>query len=377
MSNTKCVLCSAAITDQNDSREHVIPNAIGGRKRVPGLLCKACNEATGSSWDAELARQLQPLSSFFAIKRQRGKRPTEIVSSVSGNQYARRPDGQLTLAHHVYEEIETDTGTRIVIRARTPREARQLLNRAKAKYPQIDVEALAGQIQYSHDYPDDVFRMDLNFGGEKSGRSIVKSCVALGVDFGIKAADCDKAMEYLTNPQGFPCFGYFHERDLIRNRPNEVFHCVAVSGDSGSGLLIGYAEYFGFYRVVVGMSECYAGKDFKTVYAINPISGKQLQRLDIDLALTMVDIEDAYNYKKVPDGSMAEGVSKVIPIGLANDFEREKQAAIRRAVEYAFANCGAKPGEVLTEEQKLKLPKLVTEHLMPFLRHNMRSRQRG
>jgi hypothetical protein len=59
-----------------------------------------------------------------------------------------------------------------------------------------------------------------------------------------------------------------------------------------------------------------------------------------------------------------------------NDFEREKNAAIKRAVEYAFANCGAKPGELLTDEQKLKLPKLVTEHLMPFLRRHMRS-QRG
>jgi hypothetical protein len=71
---------------------------------------------------------------------------------------------------------------------------------------------------------------------------------------------------------------------------------------------------------------------------------------------------------------MAEGASKVIPIGLANGFEREKNAAIRRAVKYAFANCGAKPGELLTDEQKLKLPKLVTEHVMPFLRHHMRSR---
>jgi hypothetical protein len=93
------------------------------------------------------------------------------------------------------------------------------------------------------------------------------------------------------------------------------------------------------------------------------------------IALTKADIQDVYDYKKIPDGSMAEGVSKVIPIGLANDLEREKNAAIRRAVEYAFANYGAKRGELLTDEQRLMLPKLVTDHLMPFLRHNMRSRR--
>jgi hypothetical protein len=375
MTNPKCILCAAEITDEDDSREHVIPNAIGGRKQARGLLCKPCNETTGDSWDAELARQLQPLSSFFGIKRQRGALPTQIVTAVSGNQYARRPDGQLTLARPVYEEIKTDTETRIVIRARTPKEARQLLNRGQAQYPQLDVDALAAQVEYSYGYLDEIFKIEMNFGGVKSGRSIVKSCVALAVHSGIKATDCDNAMEYLTNPQGFPCFGYFHERDLIRNRPNEVFHCVAVSGDNQSGLLIGYAEYFGVYRVVVGMSDRYGGSDFKTIYAINPISSKEIKGLDIDLALTKADIQDVYDYKKIPDGSMAEGVSKVIPIGLANDFEREKNAAIRRAVEYAFANCGAKRGELLTDEQRLMLPKLVTDHLMPFLRHNMRSRR--
>jgi hypothetical protein len=148
-----------------------------------------------------------------------------------------------------------------------------------------------------------------------------------------------------------------------------------VSGDNQSGLLIGYAEYFGVYRVVVGMSDRYGGSDFKTIYAINPISSKEVKGLDIDLALTKADIQDVYDYKKIPDGSMAEGVSKVIPIGLANDFEQEKNAAIRRAVEYAFANCGAKRGELLTDEQRLMLHTLVTDHLMPFLRHNMRSRR--
>lgn len=148
----------------------------------------------------------------------------------------------------------------------------------------------------------------------------MKSCLALAVNSGLMPTDCDKALEYLTNAQGFPCFGYFYERDLIRNRPSEVFHCVAVSGDSRSGLLVGYTEYYGIYRVIVGMSDRYKGRNFKAVYAINPISGKEIEELDIDLTLTARDIEDTYEYKKIPDGSMAEAASRVIPVGLKNDF---------------------------------------------------------
>ena len=32
MNSQKCALCDVEITDTNDTKEHLIPNAIGGRK---------------------------------------------------------------------------------------------------------------------------------------------------------------------------------------------------------------------------------------------------------------------------------------------------------------------------------------------------------
>lgn len=376
MASPICILCRVEITDENDSREHLIQNAIGGRKRVKGVLCTSCNSTTGREWDSELARQLQPLSSFFAITRQRGEIPPQPLATVSGQQFIRRPDGQMTVARPCYEEVQTDAGTQISISAPTLKQARQLLERAKAKYPQIDTTSVIASAQSRYQYFEEPLKMSLGIGGEKAGRSIVKSCVTLAVDAAIDAAQCVNALEYLRNPQGFPCFGYFYERDLVRNRPNEVFHCVAVSGDPRSGQLTGYAEYFGVWRVIVGMSDRYADHSFKAVYAINPMTGKDIRGLDVDLALTNQEIQDTCDYKKVPDGAMAEAAGKVIPIGMENAFERERRAAIKRAVEYAFAHCGAKEGEMLTDEQKLKLPNLVTEQLMPFIMHSLRRRPR-
>ena len=42
------------------------------------------------------------------------------------------------------------------------------------------------------------------------------------------------------------------------------------------------------------MSDRYGGSDFKTIYAIDPISSKEIKGLDIDLALTKADIQDVY-----------------------------------------------------------------------------------
>ena len=84
------------------------------------------------------------ISSLFAITRQRGDGPTQVFTTVSGRQFAKRPDGQLTIAGLSYQEIPTETGARISISARTEKEALQLLKRAQSKYPQIDAAAIRG-----------------------------------------------------------------------------------------------------------------------------------------------------------------------------------------------------------------------------------------
>jgi HNH endonuclease len=40
-----CALCETTITAENDSDEHLIPNALGGRRKASGFLCRACATA--------------------------------------------------------------------------------------------------------------------------------------------------------------------------------------------------------------------------------------------------------------------------------------------------------------------------------------------
>ena len=65
MNQLNCALCDIIITNENDTKEHIVPNAIGGRKKIKGFICRACNSTSGDSWDKELAKQLNPLSLFF------------------------------------------------------------------------------------------------------------------------------------------------------------------------------------------------------------------------------------------------------------------------------------------------------------------------
>ena len=58
----KCVLCDTELIGEAQSREHVIPESLGGRKRTSMALCRQCNSTTGHEWDAELERQLRGFS---------------------------------------------------------------------------------------------------------------------------------------------------------------------------------------------------------------------------------------------------------------------------------------------------------------------------
>ena len=105
MSLAQCALCNIEITEQNDSEEHIIPNAIGGRKKVMGFICRSCNNKSGSEWDSDLSEQLNPLSLFLGISRQRGNVPSQIFETTSGEKVQIHPDEKMNYARPQYSEV--------------------------------------------------------------------------------------------------------------------------------------------------------------------------------------------------------------------------------------------------------------------------------
>ena len=120
--DSTCGLCGTALTGENSSREHVIPNAIGGRKCVSNFLCAACNSTTGSEWDDELVRQLGPLCTMLNVKRARGRNRPIVVETVSDRRLTLNPDGSMGIAVPLFEAQELAGKTSVKMRARTMRE---------------------------------------------------------------------------------------------------------------------------------------------------------------------------------------------------------------------------------------------------------------
>lgn len=93
-----CALCDVLLTSENNSAEHLIPNGIGGQKRVRNVLCKDCNSLTGMQWDADVTKQLNSLNLIFAIKRDRGSVRAQDFQTTSGETMRVHSEGHLTHA---------------------------------------------------------------------------------------------------------------------------------------------------------------------------------------------------------------------------------------------------------------------------------------
>ena len=151
-------------------------------------------------------------------------------------------------------------------------------------------------------------------------------------------------------------------------------HCIAVSSRGNDGQLLGYVEYFGVHRMVVCLSDEYGGPEMHSAYAINPNKGEELQ-IDFSINMSRQDMQRCYGYQCLPEGAQVAAFHKVMPLAMQINQQRSIRDIAGKAARYAFANCGAKPGDILTAEQTRKLSALAAQFLGSFLMHRLQQRR--
>jgi len=191
MTSSKCALCEVIITQDNDTKEHVIPNSIGGRKKVKGFICKVCNSLSGDKWESELAKQLNPLCLLFAINRERGSVPSQLFETTAEYKLKLNVDGSMANEKPIYSEIPLDDSrVKINIHARDEKEAKSILKGVKKKYPKFDIDEALDRLRIQDSYCPAMLKMNFSLGGPDAGRSMVKSALALAAYSGIPAYSC-------------------------------------------------------------------------------------------------------------------------------------------------------------------------------------------
>ena len=202
-------LCDDPIVLRGNSAEHIIPNSIGGRRKVWGFICKDCNSRTGDSWDAEIWRQFSNVAMMHGVERDRGEPPSIKIQTVDGERYLLLPDGSMTTEHPTFKAEPTKNGTTISITARDAKEAQRMARQIASKYPQLELQSFLNEATVTETPLESPVTFTSSFGGELAGRSMVKSAVALATAAGVNAQACEAAMTYLKDKTATPPYAFF------------------------------------------------------------------------------------------------------------------------------------------------------------------------
>lgn len=377
--NKNCFLCDLPFDDQNvkSSREHIIPQSIGGRDKVAGFICETCNRNKGNEWDNKLAQQLGQLSLLFKIKKERTEVRALKIETSAKKKYLVKNDGSIALTQPYFNDSKQLEGNRveISIKANDEKEAIAQIMRAKKKYPKLETEKYLEQVKMRESYIDEHFIFSTGqLNDEPCEKSLVKTAISLAIKYGVPPEKCDYAKKYITGESEQYCFGYFYETDLILNRPQGVpLHCVFIKGDSNNHVLWAYIEYFSVHRGLVCLSTSYEGENFQEYYAINPKTAQKVNNLEFfPLSISKELLINIIQENKQSIQKIEEILHTIIPVQLSEDSENEYQRVLSKSINAAFKNCGAKEGEIIQGQHINKLVDSLLEELTPWINHNIK-----
>lgn len=266
-----CFICGVEITDKNDSKEHIFPNCIGGRKKVTSFLCAACNNRTGSEWDSEVDKHLSSFALQFKIKRDRGDVPSKKITCNDGRTFYYHVD-QISSDAIEHEVIDDQLFVKGPSKKRIEQYVKMLekregitLDRTTSEFYQEDA--------YEHFHYTEHFNippLNSNFS-----KSIAKIAVSFFAKNKLDLSFCNIAKEYLVN-NGTCSVNYAYDHDLDCTRPFATpFHYIKLFNENNK--VYAYIELYGFIRYLVLLSDSYQGHQLNFEYSLDPTTGDELE----------------------------------------------------------------------------------------------------
>lgn len=296
MSN--CYICGVELNDKNESGEHIILNALGGRYKSKKLLCKNCNNSIGSDCDAALANQYHFLTNMLELDLERGKPRAVTMESDDGLEYKIKSGESPELAHPIVEIEKTDSGNKeISIIARNKYELKKILENLKEKRFEIDIEkSLGSAVCKKEPFPQ--LRKRLIFGGIKSFPAILKMAVNQYIDKFDDIESVKSAIEDIKNPnKDLKTFKKVElcilENDIFNAECDEVLHSIFLCASKEKHKLYAIIQLFSIQQYIVKLSDSYGGGDFADLTVYDVMKKKMIDKK----ILWAPDFDFIFNYE--------------------------------------------------------------------------------
>jgi hypothetical protein len=267
-----CYVCDEEITKENETEEHILLNAIGGKLKSKKLICKGCNSDFGSEIDDSIAKQLNPIANLLDIKRDRGN-PRNVKGTYKNKDILIEPGGKLKLAR-AYTDIDENM---FHIQASSERQARQVLKGLKRTYPHINIEEQIKNAERSKSYLPSV-TINMNFGGEETSRALCKMAVNFFIYNGGKPEEIKHLLPYIKgSEEEAEVYFYYPKSEVFYKDEKEVLHTLLLVGDPQQKHLYVYVELFNEFKMVVFINKEYEGEPTYQSYHYNVVTNEVVE----------------------------------------------------------------------------------------------------
>ena len=274
-----CWLCDNELTM---SREHIIPQSMGGKRTVRGFICRDCNSRTGHSWDAavsEFEAWKFHLDSSLRINPQQGKRFPVSIADTGQNAFL-DPGVQVRLGYNAPVITHDDAGQ---VTYRFTGDASQMddlfntvnrLLQRRGKDP-MTLDEFEAHVEYGVTQ-EPVITFSLRMDMPKYYRSLVKTSMAMAFSVGVNPLNCENAVRYLRDEtaeeEGMVTLPGASLEGMIDEWTN--YHAVTIFGSPKTRQLMGEVLYFGIVSGLVILSDSYRGPRIIASHAINLKTGE-------------------------------------------------------------------------------------------------------
>lgn len=288
-----CYICGSELTEENQSDEHIILNAIGGHLHSHTILCKKCNNDLGEKADSRLAEDLSFFTDMLQVRKNRQNPHKQIMMDKDGHEVVVKDAGRyLELRKPCIKKGKSGEGTHVNIIARNTKELSGLLRRLvkEGTVSQEDADKISSKAEIKKYKPVLTKRTVIS---EEAFPSIIKSAVNYYMDSYHDLNTIKQLVPYIKGEKDAKEVLFLHHfKDLpyITNS-KEVTHMIHLEGHKETKLLYAMMEYYGIYVYIVVLNQNYQGPDINKTYAYDVIEGKKIER-NFALTLTLKDLTD-------------------------------------------------------------------------------------
>lgn len=362
----KCVFCKVELTAANSAKEHIIPNAIGGRLKSSNLDCLKCNSEFGEDCDRALAKDMNPLANILGIERDRGE-PQPIEGLMQGKKVRLDAEGKPEMAEPAHEVKTDGNTTKISVKARSMDEARRMIEGLARKHP-INVDEAMKAARLQQEYLPEPIEFMFSHGGDATFRAVAKIAY-LFLRHKLPALAIDRETDLIESIKGTRenrLVSFLPGDRIVEPVPGQVLHSIVIKSYPAERLLVAYVELFGVFTFVVLLSED-CDQDIFEYYVFDLIEREgvvsarfRLPNMDRKTLTAMIDTLPS------PAASIQTRVAEFFKIANERRHKALFDEIIQKALDRTLMRYPV--GTTVTPEMMAEYSAAVMEELRPFMR---------